>query len=121
MQRENRARALRIARTQTAGAVSTGRHAGMVAAGCELKGWITSGDAEVRESHRDAGIKYARGIPVQEPFIVNGIALMYPGDPAGPPAEIVNCRCVSVARRARGKTINLDHYTSFYPYGGRHA
>jgi hypothetical protein len=37
-------------------------------------------------------------IPVDEPFIVGGAELMYPGDPAGPPEETINCRCRSVTQ-----------------------
>jgi hypothetical protein len=32
-------------------------------------------------------------VPVDEPFSVNGSELMYPGDPAGPASETINCRC----------------------------
>lgn len=114
----NRARALSIARTQTAGAVDTGRHAGMSQAGVELKAWITSGDTEVRDSHVSAGIKYAQGIPLEQPFEVSGELLMYPGDPAGSAANIINCRCLEIARRAAGKAFDLAHYANmqFYSY-----
>jgi HK97 family phage portal protein len=102
-----RAQALRIARTQTGGAVNCGRHAGMEAGGAKLKAWITSGDDHVRDSHRrccehhkEAGSRYASGIPLEVPFIVNGSSLNYPGDPAGSSAEIINCRCLSIPRKA---------------------
>jgi len=32
---------------------------------------------------------------VDKPFMVNGVALMHPRDPAGPPRETINCRCYS--------------------------
>lgn len=114
----NRARALSIARTQTAGAVSTGRHAGMKRAGVELKTWLTAGDENVRDSHRDAGYRYAEGIALNLPFEVGGEMLMYPGDPAGSAANIIMCRCVSIARKAAGKTFELAHYANmqFYSY-----
>jgi SPP1 gp7 family putative phage head morphogenesis protein len=97
----NRSRAQRIARTQTASAVSTGRHEGMKSAGVEFKAWITSQDDAVRPSHRQAGADYADGIPIEEPFIVDGEALSYPGDPTGSAANIINCRCLQVARLNR--------------------
>ena len=95
---ETRARALRIARTQTAGAISTGRHEGFKAAGLKGKAWITSGDDHVRATHKQAGAQYRQGIAADQPFIVGGASLMYPGDPSGPAAEIVNCRCLEIAR-----------------------
>jgi SPP1 gp7 family putative phage head morphogenesis protein len=97
----NRARAQRIARTQTASAVSTGRHEGMKSAGVEFKAWITSQDDAVRPSHRQAGSDYADGIPIDQPFVVDGEALAYPGDPSGSAANIINCRCLQVARLNR--------------------
>ncbi len=114
----NRTRALRIARTQTAGAVSTGRHAGMQKAGVELKAWITSGDPQVRDSHVAAGSKYTEGIPLDQPFEVDGELLMYPGDPVGSAANIINCRCLEIARRAAGKAFDLAYYAGkqFYSY-----
>ena len=66
----NRARAASIARTQTAGAVDSGRHAGMKYSGVELHGWVTSGDSEVRDAHVAAGTDYASGIPLEQPFDV---------------------------------------------------
>jgi len=114
----NRSRALSIARTQTAGAVGTGRHAGMQQAGVKKKSWVTSGDENVRDSHRNAGSRYADGIDLNIPYQVGGDMLMYPGDPAGSAAEIVNCRCVSIARAAAGKIFDSAYYANmqFYSY-----
>lgn len=112
----NRARALRIARTQTAGAVSTGRHHGMKAAGIQLKSWITSGDDKVRAAHVEAGSKYAQGIPIDQLFEVGGDMLMYPADPAGSAGNIINCRCLQIARAAAGKNFELNHYGNFYSH-----
>ncbi len=111
----NRGRAQRIARTQTAGAVQTGRHEGMKAAGVEFKAWITSGDDAVRPDHRQAGEDYAAGIPINEPFIVGGEPLMYPGDPlTGSAGNIINCRCLQVARLTLAATAPVEflHYKS---------
>ena len=114
----NRARALRIARTQTAGAVGSGRHTGMKSAGIELKTWLTAGDEAVRSSHREAGNKYADGIALDLPFIVANEPLMYPGDPSGSAGNIINCRCVELAKRAAGKSFELSFYETmqFYSY-----
>ena len=114
----NRKRAQRIARTSTAGAVDTGRHEGMRHAGVELKSWITSGDNDVRPSHVAAGSKYASGIPLDQPFVVGGESLMYPSDPSGSAGNIINCRCLHIARKAKGKSFDLSHYANmkFYSY-----
>ena len=114
----NRARALSIARTQTAGAVGTGRHQGLSAAGIEKKGWLTSADSNVRPSHISAGLRYAEGIAVDVPFEVAGESLMYPGDPAGSAGNIINCRCAEIAIASAGKTYGLGHYSNlnFYSY-----
>jgi len=122
----NLSRARRIARTQTAGAVGAGRHAGFADCGVKLKVWLTSGDAEVRESHRTAGETYAEGIPLNQPFIVGSSALMHPADPAGEAAEVINCRCVELAHTAGSRSFGLDYYCnlkfySLYDMESRHA
>jgi HK97 family phage portal protein len=105
------ARANLIARTQVSGAVSSGRFAGMKDAGVEKKGWLTARDGAVRPDHKQAGIDYADGIPIDQPFKVGGDTLMYPGDPAGSAAQIANCRCMTIARLlAGGKTMNIADY-----------
>ncbi len=106
----SRARAQSIARTQVSGAVSTGRHAGMKAAGVELKGWLSSRDDNVRAAHKQAEKDYAGGITLNQPFVVGGEALMYPADPNGSAAMIINCRCLQIAIRAKGKNFSLGHY-----------
>lgn len=112
----NRNRAQGIARTQTGGAVSTGRHTGNVHAGVEKKRWVTSGDGNVRDSHVTAGRQ--EPIPLNQKFKVGTDRLMYPGDPRGSAAEIINCRCVEIAVRSRGKSFGLAFYShhNFYSY-----
>jgi len=114
----NRARALRIARTQTAGAVGTGRHEGLRAAGTNLKSWVTAGDEHVRNAHVTAGSRYTEGIPVEQPFDVGGEMLMYPADPAGSAGNIINCRCVEIAIAAAGKQFTVKQFSNykFYSY-----
>jgi hypothetical protein len=84
-----------IGRTEAMGALHTAQQQGIeqaVAAGV-LKAkqvkfrWNTSQDDRVRDSHAEIeGQVRALG----EEFD-NG--LLYPGDPSGPPEEIINCRC----------------------------
>lgn len=107
----SRARAQTTARTQVAGAVESGRYAGLKKVGAKLKRWLTARDENVRAAHRTAEQTYAAGIPVDEPFVLGSDALMYPGDPGGSPANIINCRCLLLALySAAGKTLDLDYY-----------
>ena len=112
----NRARALSIARTQTGGAVGTGRHTGFKAAGVDKKGWLSSRDNNVRPAHREAESRYAGGIDLDVPFQVGGEFLMYPGDPAGSAANIANCRCAELAVRAAGKAFDPAYYSTLQFY-----
>ena len=86
----SRSRAERIARTEVAESFNGGRYATMKEAGVERIEWLSARDNRVRDSHQEVdgevivlGDKFSNG-------------LLYPLDPAGPPEEIVNCRCVSV-------------------------
>jgi HK97 family phage portal protein len=110
----NRTRAQGIARTQTSGAVGTGRHEGFRSSGIELKSWLSARDAHVRPSHVEAESKYAEGIPVDSFFELKGGRVMFPCDPSGPAGEIINCRCVELAKKAGGKGYDLT--MQFYSY-----
>jgi len=114
----NRSRAISIARTQTGGAVGSGRHTGMKAAGVDKKGWLTARDKEVRLSHGKAEERYAAGIDLDVPFQLDDGNVMYPGDPGGKASEIINCRCVEIAIKAAGKSFDLAYYSTlqFYSY-----
>ena len=57
--------------------------------------WVTARDERVRPTHRVAGGQ-VRGI--NEPFIVGGAQLRYPGDPRGPAKETIQCRCALTTR-----------------------
>lgn len=53
--------------------------------------WHTARDKRVRDTHKTME---GETVGVGEPFITgSGAQLMYPGDPNGPPEEIINCRC----------------------------
>lgn len=83
-----RSRSYVIARTEVHGAASYGMHEGAKQAGAfSRKRWITTRDGREREMHaiidgeeRALDERYSNG-------------LMYPGDPDGEAAEVVNCRC----------------------------
>ena len=56
-----------------------------------MKEWIASFDDRTRDTHAEAGA--SDPIPYNDSFMVGGSFLMYPGDPSGPSAEVINCRC----------------------------
>ena len=72
-----------------------------------VKVWDSSGDARTREEHAAAD---GQSVPVSQPFVVGGEALMYPGDPAGSAANTIQCRCTmrteinfgAIAKRLEG-------------------
>ncbi len=102
---DNRKRALSIARTQTSGAVSSGRQQAMKVSGVKEKRWLTSGDTVVRDAHHKANNQIVK---VGEAFVVGGEKLMYPGDPSGSAGNVIHCRCVAVPHVNRqGKMISI--------------
>lgn len=111
----SRARAMTIARNTVGQALSQSRHTGQRAAGMTVKVWLHSrGAGERRPAHVAAEAAYAGGHPIDQPYIINGAALMYPRDPAGPAAEIINCQCLSLARRAaEGKAPGFASYDGY--------
>lgn len=58
--------------------------------------WRSTRDNRVRDTHREMDGQ-VRGL--SEPFVSPaGSSLMYPGDPAAPAEEVINCRCVYTVR-----------------------
>lgn len=85
-----RYRAERIARTEVVGASNEGSYAGAKETGLDLmKEWIAYIDDRTRESHAQP----IEPVEMNEKFDVGGAELEYPGDPNGPPEEVINCRC----------------------------
>lgn len=90
--------AKRIALTETGAAYGKARHEAMTSAGVKYKAWISSHGPNVRPAHEAAEVRYGNDpIPVDEPFIVGGEALMFPGDPNGSAGNVINCQCVQIA------------------------
>ena len=81
-------RAATIARTEVHNVTQYGTMEGYKQAGMEIKIWVSVMDMDTRDSHK---LMDGKERPMGMPF-PNG--LMFPGDPAGDPAEVVNCRCV---------------------------
>lgn len=95
----NRNSAIRAARTAATGAQNAGRMDSYVAAekmGIEMeREWVATLDSRTRHDHAMAD---GQTVGVDDPFIVGGYKLMYPGDPSGEPSEIYNCRCTQIAK-----------------------
>jgi len=58
--------------------------------GIEKHRWTTSLDSNVRDSH----IMLEGQVRSVDEYFDNG--LQFPHDPAGDPAEVINCRCIAV-------------------------
>jgi uncharacterized protein with gpF-like domain len=104
-----RNRAVVIARTETIGALNASRNDANQAFAAESdeqleRVWIATRDSRTRPSHRAAD---GQRRSLTDPFDVGGVALMYPGDPAGPPGEIIQCRCVTLLVPV-GEKLNLS-------------
>ena len=54
------------------------------------KRWISTRDEHVRLTHATAD---GQQRALDQPFLVGVAQLQFPGDPAAPPGEVINCRC----------------------------
>lgn len=87
-----------IARTESVNALRSGQEeairqaveVGEVEGEFTTKTWQDTGDGRTRPEHAAAD---GQTVPVDQPFIVGGEQLMYPGDPAGSAANTIQCRC----------------------------
>ena len=91
----NRVSAVRAARTAITSAQNGGRQDTMLAAqkmGIKLrKRWVSAKDGRVRDAH---GAADGQTVNVDEPFIVGGEKLMFPGDKTSASGwNLYNCRC----------------------------
>jgi len=86
------ARATTIARTEVIAASNAGSfaQAQVLDDPSMTKTWVATNDPRTRPTHRAAD---GQTVPLLSAFIVGGFPLMVPGDPTGPPEEVINCRC----------------------------
>ena len=99
----NRARVIAVTETtraMNAGVLGAGTEQARVTGRILRKEWRTEEDERVRASHRAVnGVK----LDFFMPFYVGGWPLMFPGDPAGPPEEVINCRCDLLITNEEGR------------------
>lgn len=101
-------RAVVIARTETMGALNGSRADAFQAFDEETdepleRMWLSTLDARTRPTHVAADGQRAG---MADPFMVGGFPLMFPGDPAGPAGEVIQCRCTTLLLEV-GETVNL--------------
>lgn len=66
------------------------------------KTWLATNDDRTRETHVEAD---GQSVLVNETFDVGLSRLSYPGDPFGPPEEVMNCRCTVVYGTRAGSAV----------------
>lgn len=103
-------RAATVARTESIGALNGGRADGQTQIANQLGGtwekmWVATFDTRTRDTHRIAEgqrVSVNGGL-----FAVGEARLAYPGDPGGPPEEVIQCRCTTVLVRP-GQNIDFS-------------
>jgi phage portal protein BeeE len=93
--------AKRIALTETNVAFNSARQDAMADSGIAYKAWLSSHGPHVRAAHAQAERDYTidNPIPIEQPFVVGGEELMFPGDPSGSPENVINCQCIQLAAK----------------------
>lgn len=97
--RASQSRAETIARTESLTAISVGQdlavRTGQLTGSISnelYKHWEWSKDGRTREAHVETG-ELNGWIPINQPFITPLGPLMFPRDPSGTAANVINCRC----------------------------
>jgi hypothetical protein len=104
-------RATVVARTETIGALNFGRTDAFLAIAEEdpdteyERIWLSTDDRRTRPTHDLAD---GQRVPLASPFIVGGFPLAFPGDPTGPPQEVIQCRCTSLLVE-KGESVDLSN------------
>lgn len=93
----NHSSMLTAARTAMTGAQNAGRqislsHAKDLSINVQ-KQWMCTLDGRTRDTHRELD---GQSVLIEEPFKVENLTIMYPGDPEAHPSMIYNCRCTMV-------------------------
>jgi len=80
-------------RANNAGAYAAGLQSESMAGIGLRKRWLATNDQRTRPDHRHADGQLQ---PLRQPFNVGGWPLQFPGDPTGPPEQVIWCRCALV-------------------------
>lgn len=101
-------RAVVIARTEALGALNGSRQDAFTSFDEETEEdlermWLSTIDSRTRPSHVLAD---GQRTGLTDPFMVGGSALLFPGDPSGPAAEVIQCRCTTLLLEV-GENVNL--------------
>jgi hypothetical protein len=89
-----KARAIRIARTETHTAAERGSFEAMRTVNIEVvKEWAATEDKRTRPTHAEAN---GQTVAMTEPFIVGGERMMFCGDPNASAGNVISCRCVTL-------------------------
>lgn len=88
-------RALTIARTETGSVLNGGAFLAYEQASVERKRWLPAYLPTSRSWHTDMG--EVAPIGLKERFSVGGTPMLHPHDPAGGPANVINCYCTLMA------------------------
>lgn len=86
----SKSRAQTIARTETMSSVNYGEFEVYKGEGVTKKEWLATQDDRTRDAHAAAN---GQVVGIDEPFIVDGEELMYPGAPSGSAGNVIQCRC----------------------------
>lgn len=113
-----RGRALTIARTEALAAYNGGKFSSFVAYASSFGGaegfekiWLATHDHRTRFTHTERGGGDRQRVALLDKFEIGGTPLLYPGDPEGPPQEVINCRC-SMLLVEPGESVDLsDRHT----------
>lgn len=106
-----RNRATVVARTETISALNAGRTDSFAAIADALPAdefqqqWLATLDTRVRPTHRRAD---GQRIAVGGRFQVGQASLRFPGDPTGPPGEVIQCRCTTILVES-GREVDMSN------------
>jgi len=87
-------RARMIARTEIVSASNAGSLAGAISSGVSAKKvWLATKDDRTRAAHLEADGQVK---DLNQPFMVGGEPLQFPGDPGGSADNVIGCRCTQI-------------------------
>ena len=84
-------RGIAIARTETSRAANRTSHEVLIVGGTGRTVWICALDGRERATHQAA---HGQEVDINEPYIVGGEPLQYPGDLNGSAENVIKCRCI---------------------------